>query len=746
MKLSLRGDRRNPDRFFARVLEGSPTSTHHLPRGINSLSSLINDQDMPRGHLNLAPVLGVALFLLRGRLGDSRIPMPDSYHLPALVLTVLLLPAFFQLYLRFRDTRTLLWFLGFFFAAIRMLQFYNLGWWNYSDVTVHPWIASIGQASILISSGLFLASLAPAAFRIGRVRILYAVPFTIPLVVYAFLIYGVYGGKTPAGFPFLIFPALGGLSLFAGCAWAFSQRGIPRAIPLALCITLGGAGLWICVRVGGVWPLVFVECAIHAVTALLVFYVFRRLSPGTILASLGFLAWSLNVGQTLPFFHHGEPSIWVIRAIAMSKVVAAIGLILLALEDQLVANEAGQIRERHAREEMEAYTRLNLARRRIDDFDSQASVICQSIVSNSRFKQAALVLLQSSGHYRVAGASGFDDATINALEALVTRIPVPGFLEPGSSPAAVEHSLALSLDLSPFLVPGDDLTRLKLTTVQAIPLRGRTSTEGAIFLTGVENSKEPVSAVDLLPLEVLASRLQSVRGQTMMLEKLIEAEKFVGLGQLAGNVTRQLNNPLTVILGYASLLDETEDLNPQAHKAIEAILNEARHMRLTLESLARMSRPQGDQIASISVTELLNDLEQLHRSEFVQRSIDFRVHIAPALPRIIGNAQQVRQAVLYALQFAMEAVEKLDTTNEKSVRLEAVAEKNQVQILVAHSGAKFLVPARAFDPFVPEPAGDDSSSLGLSMCASILRENNGKASAMNFEPRGAGILLELQAA
>ncbi len=672
--------------------------------------------------------------------------MPDSYHLPALVLTVLLLPAFFQLYLRYRDTRTLLWFLGFLFAAIRMLQFYNLGWWNYTDTQAHPWIAAVGQTSILISSALFLASLAPLGFRIGRVRILYAIPFAIPLVAYAFLIYGVYEGKTPDGLPFLIFPVLGALSLFAGCAWAISFRGIPRGVPLALCIILGAAGLWICVRVGGAWPLTFVECAIHFVTALLVFYVFRRVSPGAILASLGFLAWSLNIGQTLPFVSHGEPSIWAIRAIAMSKVVAAIGMILLALEDQLAINQTGQIRERHAREEMEAYARLNLARRRVDDFDRQATIVCQSIVSNSRFKQAALVLLQSSGHYRLAGAAGFDDATINALESLVTRIPVAGFLDAGSAPPAVEHSLAFNLDLTPFLVPGDDLTRLKLTTVQAIPLRGRTSTEGALFLTGIENPGNSISAVDLLPLEVLASRLQSVRGQTMMLEKLVESEKFVGLGQLAGNVTRQLNNPLTVILGYASLLDETEDLNPQAHKAIEAILNEARHMRLTLESLARMSRPQGDQVAAISVTELLNDLEQLHRSEFVQRSIDFRVHIAPALPRVLGNAQQVRQAVLYCLQFAMDAVEKLDTTTEKTVRLEAVTENNQVQILVAHTGSRFPVPARAFDPFVPEPSGEESTSLGLSMCASILRENNGKASAMNFEPRGAGILLELQAA
>jgi K+-sensing histidine kinase KdpD len=36
--------------------------------------------------------------------------------------------------------------------------------------------------------------------------------------------------------------------------------------------------------------------------------------------------------------------------------------------------------------------------------------------------------------------------------------------------------------------------------------------------------------------------------------------------------------------------------------------------------------------------------------------------------------------------------------------------------------------------------------MGLSLCATILRENNGRISAMNFEPRGAGIVLELQAA
>jgi C4-dicarboxylate-specific signal transduction histidine kinase len=101
---------------------------------------------------------------------------------------------------------------------------------------------------------------------------------------------------------------------------------------------------------------------------------------------------------------------------------------------------------------------------------------------------------------------------------------------------------------------------------------------------------------------------------------------------------------------------------------------------------------------------------------------------------------------LYCLQFAIEAVENSDSPTEKSVRVEATAESDSVKILIAHSGPGFLHPTRAFDPFVPAQAAGETAGLGLSLCATILRENNGRISAMNFEPRGAGIVLELQAA
>jgi len=232
-----------------------------------------------------------------------------------------------------------------------------------------------------------------------------------------------------------------------------------------------------------------------------------------------------------------------------------------------------------------------------------------------------------------------------------------------------------------------------------------------------------------------------------MLEKLIDAEKFAGLGQLAAHVTQQLNNPLTVILGYAALLEDTPNLDAQDRKGVDAILTEARNMRTTLGSLSRIARSPNGKLTAVSVAELLEDMQHLHRSEFMHRSIEFRLNIAPDLPRVLCQAQQLRQAVLHALQFAMEAAENVNDSKDRMVRLEASSESGHVQILVAHTGAGFEHPERAFDAYVPPQAGGgETAGLGLSLCATILRDHNGRASAVNLEPRGAAIILELRAA
>jgi signal transduction histidine kinase len=558
---------------------------------------------------------------------------------------------------------------------------------------------------------------------------------------------------------FLIFPALGLISVIVAVLWCLAPNSLPRWIGVPYCCVLGCVALWVCFTAGVAPALIVSECANLLMTAILLVFVFRRFSPGVALSVMGFGAWTLSVLQVLPLIGM-RPTLTLnlIHVIVMGKVVAAVGMILLALEDQIALNKAAQERERRARRELEAYTNLMLARRRVEDFDHQGSDICRIVVAHSRFSQAAL-LLENGGRFRLAGSAGFDDATAAALGDLAGRIVPTGFLTAATVPAAVEQSKTVSLDLTPWLKPGDDLKHLHFTSALAIPMVGRAATEGALLLAGKRPiaislktaTAEALRADDLLPIEMLVSRLQATRSQTMMFEKLIDSERLAGLGQLAANVTHQLNNPLTVVLGYASLLEESLAPDSREHEGVESILSEARRMRSTLESLLRISKTQGDQLTAVSITELLSDMEQLYRPDFLQRSIDFRIDIPAVLPRALCSGQQLRQAVLHCLQYSMAAVEKQEAGSSapdgpKTIRLEASSEGQQVQILVAHSGAGFLNPERAFDPFTPAQAGGDTSGLGLSLCATILRDNNGRASAKNLEPHGAAIVLELRAA
>jgi K+-sensing histidine kinase KdpD len=120
--------------------------------------------------------------------------------------------------------------------------------------------------------------------------------------------------------------------------------------------------------------------------------------------------------------------------------------------------------------------------------------------------------------------------------------------------------------------------------------------------------------------------------------------------------------------------------------------------------------------------------------------------VEPGLPEVFGNAHQIRQALLHATQFAIDSASRVGPNEAKSVRIEATrpdAEESRIQIMVAHSGHGFPDPARAFDSLTSGFSGTESTGIGLSLCAAIVREHRGHITAVNQEPTGAAVLLDL---
>ncbi|WP_263356117.1 sensor histidine kinase [Acidicapsa ligni] len=664
--------------------------------------------------------------------------MPDDYQIPAIALIAALMLAFAYLHMRFRSVRTLLWLLALGCAEIQAV----LVWLCFHYVSSrHAAIAMnvTSESARLLSTALFLSSLSPRTFRIGRFQILYVIPYIIPILIYSALYYGV--AQHPSTPLFTIYCLLAFWAAAIGFVWGLQKGPIPIWLNVVVVVCAALLCVPLFIRGNIYLPLLLVESSNMLVTALLVLYSFKRFSPGVVLAITGFIAWAIPpILLTQTASSHALVMIVLTRAFVLGKVLVAMGLILLVLEDEVEKNQTAQRRERRVRLELEAYARQALTARSLEEFDRNSNHLCAMIATHSRFARVAM-LVRGIGSCHLVGYAGMDGAMAGAVDSVAERLPVDIFAPGGKLLAPDSNSL--DLDLIPWLSPGDDLERMQMTRLCAIAMLGPDNTvEGALLLAGLRNPQETLRADDLLPLEILAGRLQASRAQAMMLGKLIESERFAGVGQLAANVAQQLNNPLTVILGYAALLEDASEPGPERHGA-EAIVVEARRMKSILERLSSFSRFTTDRFVSFSVADLITDIEQLHRTDFLRHSIEFRLSSEPDLPEIFGNVHQIRQALMHAMRFAIESALRLGPNEHKAVRVEATSHDGRVQILIGHSGHSFSNPERAFDSLSSGFTGIEATGIGLGLCAAIIREHRGTITAVNFEPTGAAVILDL---
>jgi two-component system NtrC family sensor kinase len=709
--------------------------------------------------------------------------MHDDYQIPAIALIAALMLAFAYLHSRFRSVRTLLWMLALGCAEVQALLLWMISNWvvvpGSGPTPAIQWMSAAAEASLMLSSAFFLASLSSLSFVVGRVRVLFVFPYIVPILLYVGLYFGV--SQHPSGPLLQLYIFLAYWAVGAAFFWSLQKGEVPSWVA-ALLVTAGGLGSVPFFLAGNVyWPLLLVESGNMLMSALLVIFCFRRLSPGVFLATSGFIAWALP-----PFFLMHPPALFgsigitallVARVAILGKIVLAIGLILLVLEDEVEKNESAQRRERRVRLELEAYARQSLAARSLEDFDRESSQLCALIAEQSPFTSVGMLVRISSGAFSLVGYSGFDGATALALDTLARRLPASCFLpatqidaqtdaqatgeeavtllESQAAPGSflVPDSTLVDLDLTPWFTPGEDLERLGLTRIGAVPMASLTgpllnpnnAAEGALILANPRVPVATLHADDLLPIEILAGRLQAARAQALMLGKLIESERYAGVGQLANNVAQQLNNPLTVILGYSALIEESASTSAESRGA-EAISQEARKMKSILARLSRFSRLSTERFNSFSVADLVTDIEQMHRTDFLSNSIEFRLTVAPDLPNIFGNAHQIRQALLHATRYAIDSAMRVGPNVEKSIRIEAGASKSEegrVEVLIAHSGQGFAYPDRAFESLSSGFAASESTGIGLSLSAAIVREHRGGISAINYEPTGAGVVLSL---
>jgi two-component system, NtrC family, sensor kinase len=655
----------------------------------------------------------------------------ELYRVPSFALLCALAAVFGALYVRARTPQRLLWLIGWVIAASELaLRIWHVDRW--------PAGLALFYAGMELAPLMFLGSISPLRFR-GRVP--YVIAFGFPLVVFAVLtaLYPV-----PNATIRIVLLLCAAATVYVGIHWSSLKNLAPAwftapfaAIVGLLCLLLTWNGHY-------VETLHLAHSGIFLMTALLFLLAYRRLSPGVVFTVSGLLFWGLPLSFLEQSILTHAAAAEMLRTLNLVKVVLAVGMIVLVLEEELAANEASRQRDHRARTELEAYSRLDLYIDPYHELAEHYDDICEAIVACSRFRQAAVFLGSAERVYGLAGKAGMEGALQGALQAFAGRLTQEKIREfSRTEHFHVEMGNIAEVDLTPLFEPGDELKQLNYTSAHVMPMHTRTGTlEGMLLLSGLRNPEAPLRADDVLPLELLVARMAATRESNLLTQRMMQSEKLAGLGQIAGGVAHELNNPLTVVLGYAELIRDSEaDDSAREHALV--IRDEARRMKQIVESMVRFWHPSRTEPEMISVEQMVHDVEQLRRADLDTKGIDFQVSVVSGLPRIRASEDQLRQVLLHVLNHSVSALLRQPPSEERQLRMDVTRADKRVQILISDSGPGLPDPLRVFDPFFTATQMSEAVGLGLSICYSIVREHGGDITACNLLPRGSAIVIEL---
>ena len=221
--------------------------------------------------------------------------------------------------------------------------------------------------------------------------------------------------------------------------------------------------------------------------------------------------------------------------------------------------------------------------------------------------------------------------------------------------------------------------------------------------------------------------------------ELARAVRLASLGELAGSIIHEINQPLTGIVMSAEACLQWLAHDPveprEARKSAGRVIEQARRASDVIAGLKSLARDAQLNFTNVDINEAIEEVLLLSRRELERAGVTLHADFGKSLPSIRADRVQLQQLVFNLVRNAIEAMAEIEGRNRILTVCSKVA-NDDIFVTISDTGVGIdpLNKARIFDALYTTKGS--GLGLGLSICRKIAVVHGGRLSVEENKTHG----------
>ena len=223
--------------------------------------------------------------------------------------------------------------------------------------------------------------------------------------------------------------------------------------------------------------------------------------------------------------------------------------------------------------------------------------------------------------------------------------------------------------------------------------------------------------------------------------QLLFSAKQAAVGELAGGVAHEVNNPLQIILSRVQLMISQHDEAPKVVKGLRLIENNVRRISKIIRALLGFASHTADsEWAPVDLAQAIQQAVALLKHQLDSQLIDVTLDVPDDLPALPGDVGELEQIFINLILNAQNAM-----PEGGHLQISAASDDDGVEIKFADTGTGIESEHldRIFEPFFTMRPDDGGTGLGLAVSYGIAVAHNGTLTVDSTPGRGTTFALRL---